>query len=180
MNKETCRSGRHAWVEENIYRAPGGATKYCYPCARERKGQRAQAVVEGRAPERSQHSGPRRLTQKQIDALRSLLGCVVCRQTPGDDGWINHLAGCTVPLNVEGTPTKRGRPRRARHDDTVPEEVTWNRRCVVCEGPVPPPPDDLSGRRGAAVTRKICSDECRRARRSAAVRAKRASRRSVA
>lgn len=185
-NKEYCRSGRHAWVEENIYRAPGGTTKYCYPCSRERKGQRAQAVAEGRAP-RPQHSGPRRLTQQQIDTLRSMLGCVVCHQPPLDDGWVRHLAGCTVPLNVEGVPQRRGRPPRIRIAEPVDETAvteaegpTWDRRCIVCEKPVPPPPMDMSGNRGATRNRKICSDECRKARRAGAVRAKRARQRSVA
>lgn len=191
-NKEYCRSGRHAWVEENIYRAPGGTTKYCYPCSRERKGQRAQAVAEGREPVRAP-AGPRRLSQKQIDTLRSMLGCVVCHQTPQSDGWIRHLAGCTVPLNVEGAPQRRGRPPRVRPEvlsgpgaqgfpavGLDAEGSTWDRRCIVCEKPIPPPPEDMSGNRGATRNRKICSDECRKARRAGAVRTKRAGQRSVA
>lgn len=101
------------------------------------------------------------LSAAQVRRLRSMLTCVVCGIAPGETGWVQHNPGCPVPGNVEGDGTKPGRPRV--HSDPGPK--VWDKKCLECGDPVPEPPADLSGSRGAMRKRSICSDQCRKARR---------------
>lgn len=112
----------------------------------------------------AKYHGP--LSAEQLRRIRALIPCVVCRQVPGDDGWIKHTDECRVPYNREGN-RGRGRPRKN------PPKV-WDRKCKICNGPVPEPPADLTGKRGAMRAKRICSEKCHRERRARTRRAQRA------
>lgn len=110
------------------------------------------------------------LSAEQVRRIRAMLTCVVCGIAPGETGWVAHNPGCPVPSNVEGDGRRPGRPRV----NPVPGAKVWDKKCLECGGPVPEPPADLSGNKGAMRKRSICSEACRKARRVKSTRKHRA------
>ena len=160
-DQQTCKSGKHQWIPENIYAAPSGAYRSCRLCTRESARERRASGIErghvraaGLPKERPEFDHP--LSEKELRYMRSLIPCVGCGQTPEEDGWVRHWLGCSVPYNREGI-NPVGRPR------TKPVSVKVPKRCTICEQEFTPE----RGRNAAQTCSEECSAERKRRRNEA-------------
>lgn len=147
-----CRRG-HTRTEANTYVDPSGK-RFCTDCPTKTYAERKKVRAEGGEPE------TKRLTDREIARLRSLVSCVVCHEVPGDDGWITHYPGCSVSGNVEGIPQKRG-PKSKRSQVFAPRPPT---PCENCGDMI----DQVWPKRTLRYCSRICNTQAYRARKAAA------------
>ena len=187
---DKCVAGKHDMNRENQYRLPGGAKHGCWQCTRDRAKRRDEAQCRRGHPrteantyvdpsgkrfctdcptktyaERKKaiaegETGPRKLTDREIARLRSLVSCVVCHETPGNDGWIEHMLGCSVAGNIEGIPQKRW-PKSKRSQVFEPRQPT---ACENCGDMI----DQVWPNRTLRYCSRICNTQAYRARKAAA------------